>query len=138
MTVKTKPCYGIGCNSGIEEMSLLQPICLLYVFVQKITTLRYKAVNMGTFLHNNCFFTNFPKIPKKSQKMFGDFFGKKRTRKILLYTRLKGIVSTKHNYGDMSKSVGGVLRSLQPQNEHTLNLCTKPFLHFCSYILNFI
>ena len=35
MTFKTKPVYGICCNSGIEKMSLLQPICFLYVFVQK-------------------------------------------------------------------------------------------------------
>ena len=63
MTVKPKPVFGIGCNSGIEEM------------------LSYKAVNMGIFYIITVFFTNFPKNPKNSQKCFGDFFGKNTLRK---------------------------------------------------------
>ena len=50
MTVKTKPFYGIGCSSGIKEMSLLEPNFLFIRFcLENFTTLRYKAVNMGTF-----------------------------------------------------------------------------------------
>ena len=65
--------------------------------LKKFTTLRYKAVNMGTFYIITVFLPISQKFLKILKKWFGDFFWQKRNWKILLYTRLKEIVSTKHD-----------------------------------------
>ena len=52
---------------------------------QKITTLIDKAVNMGTFLQNNCFLPISQKIQKILKKCFGVFLAKTQLENTPLY-----------------------------------------------------